>query len=302
MRHTSLWPPVCLTLSFPVCLSYTLLLSFLSLSLLEMWVPLQLPHFHPPAIFILFYLDPSPGILILLHTLFYFQRAYSPICPSSLCTPVISKKSSPPTFQCPSGGRPEKERGRNEREREKKLDWGGRKDRHLIGSEKLPGVRNSPAKAPSFPRFSHLYSWSFLLLFSPLLLHHASSPLSLFLLSASLTTSLPPSLSLSFRVSCHPALLHLHRGAAPTIRTLHAYTYTTGTQAPTLTDSYTHTTQGDTHPPLPAAPTLSHIFPLQTRNTLQPLVCQRFIKRHCQHYITTVFCIYTSFDTTYESL
>lgn len=138
----------------------------------------------------------------------------------------------------------------------------------MIGLEKPPGVKNSPAKAPCFPRFSHLYSYS-LLVFSPLLLHHVSSPLSL-ASSFSPSPSFPAYLPLSFGVSYHPALLHLHCGAALTIRTLHTYTRArrhTSTHAYRLTHTHTHT-QGDTRPPLPAAPLpLSHFSTADTKHS-----------------------------------
>lgn len=79
---------------------------------------------------------------------------------------------------------------------------------------------------------------------------------------------LPSSPSLSFCVSYHPALLHLHCGAALTIRTLHTYT-----EARKHTHTYrlTHT-QGDTRPPLPAAPPLplSHLSTADTKHSTTP--------------------------------
>lgn len=166
----------------------------------------------------------------------------------------------------------------------------------MIGLEKPPGVRNSPAKAPCFPRFSHLYSQSLLLLFSPLLLHHASSPLSLassFSPSPSFPPSLPPCLPLSVLLCLLSSCI---APPAPWCSTdnqnsahIHARTEAherTHTYGRTHTGRHTPTTSG-------SPPSLSHTSPLQTRNILQPLVCQRFIKRRCQHYIKTVFCIHT---------
>lgn len=153
----------------------------------------------------------------------------------------------------------------------------------MIALEKPPGVRNSPAKTPCFPRFSHLYSQSLLLSFSPLLLHHTSSPLSLassFSLSPSFSPSLPLCLPLSVLL-CHlssciapPALwcstdnqnsahIHTHTHTHACARTHR------GTQ---VTYKLTHThMQGDTRPPLPAAPLpLSHLSTADTKHSTTP--------------------------------
>lgn len=110
-------------------------------------------------------------------------------------------------------------------------------------------------------------------------IHSLSSSCSL--LSSFITpphlSSLPPSLpqflplSVLLFVSYHPALLHLHCGAALTIRTLH-----------TSAQTYKHThTQRETHAHhFRQPPSLSHTFLLQTRNILQPLLCQCLIERH----------------------
>lgn len=58
-----------------------------------------------------------------------------------------------------------------------------------------------------------------------------------------------------------------------------AHTHTHLQTSRTHTGRHTPTTSGSPPPSLP--PSLSHTSPLQTRNILQPLVCQCFIKRHC---------------------
>lgn len=120
--------------------------------------------------------------------------------------------------------------------------------------EKPPGVGNSPAKTPHFPRFSSSVCTV------SALPHRVSSSLSLAsFLPISLLPYLPDSPSLSFCVSYYPALLHLQCSAALTIRILH-------------THNHTHT-QGDTRPRLPAVPLpFSHLSTADTNHTTTPSV------------------------------
>lgn len=126
--------------------------------------------------------------------------------------------------------------------------------------EKPPGVGNSPAKSPHFPRFSssvctvsHIVSPHL----SPLL------PLSLCPSPSFLTSPTPP--LCPFSVSYYPALLYLQCSAALTIRILHTHTHR---HAP----AHTHT-QGDTRPRLPAVPLpFSHLSTADTKHTTTPSV------------------------------
>lgn len=147
----------------------------------------------------------------------------------------------------------------------------------MIGLEEPPPVsENSPVKTPRLPRF-------FLIC-----IHSVSSPSASCLLTSPPRLPpplppVPPSLPhypptpffLSFCVSHHPALLHLHRGAALAIRTLHTYAHA---RADSLTHTHTRHTRTGRHTPTTSGsppPSLlhSHTSPLQTRNILQPLVC-----------------------------
>lgn len=188
------------------------------------------------------------------------------------------------------------------RGRGKKIRLGGQKRSTLDWVGETPRCQKFTCKSSQLPP---LFSSVFMVFPPPVL---SSPPASCLLTSFPLSlVCLPHNLPASLSLSVLPCLLSsCIAPPAPWCSTDNqnsARTHTRRARRHPHLQTHTHThTQGDTHPPLPAAPTLSHIFPLQTRNTLQPLVCQRFIKRHCQHYITTVFCIYTPFDTTYESL
>lgn len=137
------------------------------------------------------------------------------------------------------------------------------KDLDMIGPEKPPGVRNSPAKTPCFPRFSHLYSQS--LLPSSLFLSCTMPPHP----SLCLLSSLFPALSLSlphlapFSTTTSVLLCHLSPCIAPPAlwcstdnqNSAHIHTYTRkGTQVTyPHAGRHTPTTSGS---PLP----LSHLI------------------------------------------
>lgn len=145
---------------------------------------------------------------------------------------------------------------------------------------------NSPVKTPCLPRFfSHLYSQC--LLSFCIMPPHPPLPPSSSPSCPSFLTSLPSPLLpllLSFCVSHHPALLHLHRGAAQAIRTLHTYTHARAdlhehTHTNRHARTYVTHAQGDTRPQLPVAPLHSpSLF-----YTLTPLHCRHetFYNRWC---------------------
>lgn len=128
----------------------------------------------------------------------------------------------------------------------------------------------NPLTSPAFP---HLYAQS------PTSCLLISLPCYLFFfLPISLLPYLPVSPSLSFCVSYYPALLYLQCSAALAIRILH-------------TPACTHT-HGETHAhDFRQSPSLSHTSPLQTRNTLQPPVCQFLINRH--HFSYSILHLHT---------
>lgn len=135
MRHTSLWPQtlfLCVFLS--VSPTHTRLLSFLSLSLLEMWIPFQSSHFHLPDIFILFYLLPvfqpqhfhsAPASTTMSRSCLHLSllTVFPHLSSSSSSTPVISKSHLLPPPSVPVGGDREIDRKR-EGERENEMGAG----------------------------------------------------------------------------------------------------------------------------------------------------------------------------------
>lgn len=149
----------------------------------------------------------------------------------------------------------------------------------MTGLEEAPGVRNSPAKTPCFPRFSHLYSQSLLLLLSPLL-HHTSPPLS----------SPSPFFPTSVLSLLCPSVHLLSSCIAPPALWCSTYNQDCAHERTHL-QRHTHThKRRETHAHhFRQPPSLSHTSLLQTRNTLQPLVCQCLIGRRYQHYIKTGF-------------
>ena len=136
-------------------------------------------------------------------------------------------------------------------------------------------------KLPASPAFSHLYSQS--LLYYCIMPPHLTPSLPLSLcLPPSLTPWLPLYVLLCLLLSCiaSPALW-------------------CGTDNQNSAHTHTHRETHAHHFRQP--PSLSHTSPLQTRNILQPLVCQFFIKRHCQHYIRSVFCIHAQWGILFAT-
>lgn len=227
-KYASHKPLASVSLSLSFCLS--LLPSreshFSHLTFNSLPFPFSFIHysFFDPSIFILFRSQPQCPTLVST----YLCWLYYPISPP------------PPPFQSTlkviSSHLPVSQWGKTERDRQterKKMRWGQETWRYDWSGE-TTWRQKFICKNSLLPHAFLICIQSLFLLFSPpasCLLN--SLPRFLFL-SVSLHSYLP-AFSLSFCVSYHPALLHLHCGAALTIRTLHTYT-----EAHTLTDSCTH--------------------------------------------------------------
>lgn len=309
MRHTSLWLCVCVSvwLSYPrAFFNYSLFYSLstwgshfsLLTSLCSLFSFHIRSYFSAHSNFI-----PTTALFNSLslsrtsHS--YLHHILLTVFPhlSSSFAPVFSK-SSPPTSQCLCRGilraidRKRKEDNEMGAERSG-YDW----------ARETPRCQKFTCKNSLLPPlFSSVFTVS-----SPVLpvslLHHASSPLSCasFLpffqlcLFHYLTSPLSPPPPLSFCVTYHPALLHLHCGAALTIRTLHTYTHTRAEAHKLLIR-----TQGDTRPPLPAAPSLSHTSSSADTKNSNPLCTtastrETLLILHQQYSVSSVdICLYNN--------
>lgn len=185
LRHPSLWPDaVFLSVSLLHRCTHrrTYLLWFQTLSRFEMWIPFQSSPFDHSVIF-----SPFCQCWHIYSAAFFTFSCSCPhllwLCSSIwITTPVFpsSHLLTPPGFPV----------GKRESDRQKGGTGWDRGDRQSV-CEKPPGVGNSPAKTPRFPRFSSSVCTV------SALPHRVSSSLSLassFSPSPSFLTSLTPPL------------------------------------------------------------------------------------------------------------